>query len=192
MEEPRLRRRLLSTPTLTMVRSDSDSSSENDTGPALPSGVLRSRGGWEDAYNIEMEHQREKLRAAGDEHDNTSRAKASSHAAVDLAQFRNEEVGKGYQAKHVVRQREASSSATGVVDMSGGKFSEKKDRGAGESSSAARKRNRDGDDDDGGGKNKKKDGNKGISTTEDVRLESYLKCKGMRDFMKGIDQIFKQ
>ena len=32
--------------------------------------------------------------------------------AVDLNQFRNTEVGKGYQAKHVVRQRTATVAKT--------------------------------------------------------------------------------
>mmetsp|Transcript_35430 Transcript_35430/g.75640 ORF Transcript_35430/g.75640 Transcript_35430/m.75640 type:complete len:182 (-) Transcript_35430:1943-2488(-) len=178
-------------------QSDDSSSSDDDTGPALPLGVLRSRGGWEDANNIEMEHQREKLRAAAyvDERNDGSRAKAPSHAAVDLAQFRNEEVGKGYQARHVVRQREASSSsATGVVDMSGGKFSRGKERGAkaAESSSVAWKRQCDDDGADSASGRSKKDDRMRPPCTEDMRLESYLKCKGMRDFMKDIDQILKQ
>ena len=42
----------------------------------------------------------------------------STHAAVDLQQFRNDEVGKGYQAKHVVRQKGVPSKASGIVDMS--------------------------------------------------------------------------
>lgn len=166
--------------------SDDDSSSDN--GPDLPAGVLRSRGGWDDTFNLEMEHQRERLRADEDERDNAGRGEkpSSTHAAVDLNQFRNEEVGKGYQAKHVVRQREAtaSASAAGVVDMSGGKFSSsKKERGA--ESAASKKRSLDdkGATDDGGGGEKK---------AGDFRLESYLQCKGMRDFMKDIDKILKQ
>mmetsp|Transcript_21882 Transcript_21882/g.52912 ORF Transcript_21882/g.52912 Transcript_21882/m.52912 type:complete len:160 (-) Transcript_21882:148-627(-) len=154
-----------------------DESSENDTGPDLPSGVLRSRGGWADSNNLEIEHQRERLRAAGaDEHDDAA-TEGKAHAAVDLSQFRNEEVGKGYQAKCVVRQREASSSATGVVDMSGGKFSKKK------RSSASKKRSR--NDEDEGEDNRK-------SCHPDVRLGSYLKCKGMRDFMKELDKVLKE
>jgi len=42
----------------------------------------------------------------------------SAHAAVDLSQFRNEEVGKGYQARHVIRQSGAPSKASGIVDVS--------------------------------------------------------------------------
>ena len=169
------------------MHSDDDDSSGNDSGPAMPSGVLRSRGGWDDVLNIEMEHQREKLRSGADESDQAaSRGKAPSHAAVDLAQFRNEEVGKGYQAKHVIRQKEVSSTTTkktGVVDMTGGKFSGKKERGS--ESSATRKRSRD----DGG---EKGNDDKKRPPTGDAPLESYLKCKGMRDFMMEIDKILKQ
>mmetsp|Transcript_21107 Transcript_21107/g.38176 ORF Transcript_21107/g.38176 Transcript_21107/m.38176 type:complete len:169 (-) Transcript_21107:258-764(-) len=168
------------------MRSDDDDSSGNDSGPAMPSGVLRSRGGWDDVLNIEMEHQRERLRSGADESDQAaSRGKAPSHAAVDLAQFRNEEVGKGYQAKHVIRQKEASSTTkttAGVVDMTGGKFSKKKQ---GAESSATRKRSRD----DGG---EKSNDDKKRQPAGDAPLESYLKCKGMRDFMTEIDKILKQ
>ena len=156
-----------------------DDSSDDETGQKndLPAGVLRSRGGWADANNIEVEHQRERLRAADTEleHDQAARCDVTkNHAAVDLSQFRNEEVGRGYKAKHVVRQREASSSAKGVLDMSGGIFSTK-DVG---SSSATKKRGRD-------------EIGRGDETAVGKKSDAYLKCKGMRDFMKDIDKILK-
>ena len=49
---------------------------------------------------MELEHQRESFL----EH------KEKVSAAVDIGQFQNHEVGKGYQAKHVVRQRHASDN----------------------------------------------------------------------------------
>jgi hypothetical protein len=155
-------------------------SSDDETGQNnLPAGVLRSRGGWADTNNIEIEHQRERLRAADTvlEHDQVAMGKnvTKNHAAVDLSQFRNEEVGRGYKAKHVVRQREASLSATGVLDMSGGKFSDVR------RSSDTIKRGRD-------------EVGMEVSTavgkkSDDVCLDTYLKCKGMRDFVKEIDKI---
>ena len=54
-------------------------SSEDELGPAIPEGVLRRRAGWSDRENLEIEHQRERLR---------SEAEATSSAAVDLSQFR--------------------------------------------------------------------------------------------------------
>ena len=150
-------------------------SSDEDTGPNLPAGVLRSRGGWADANNLEIEHQRERLRAAEDGGVDGER---SAHAAVDLSQFRNEEVGKGYKAKHVVRQREAAISSTELVDKSGGKFSKKE--------AGSKKRRRD----DG---EKGNDGSKSKQAKDTTTpLESYLACKGMRDFMKEVDKILKQ
>ena len=148
----------------------SDSDDSDDRGPDLPAGVLRSRGGWQgDA--LEIEHQRERLRAA-DAADGRSAPRA--HAAVDLAQFRNEEVGRGYQAKHVVRQRESTRAATEVVDMSDGRFAKK--------APASKKRSRDDRDEDGEDRSKTK-------PPADDRLESYLQCKGMRDFVKEMSQI---
>ena len=155
-----------------------DDSSDNDTGPDLPAGVLRSRGGWADANNLEIEHQRERLRAADE--DGKKGEGTNAHAAVDLSQFRNEEVGKGYQAKHVVRQREASTAASGVVDMSGGKFTEQ------QTSAADKKRSRD----DSNSRREDLGGRKKQHT--DSRLKTYLKSKGMRDFMKEVDKILKQ
>ena len=81
-----------------------------ELGPSVTTGVLRSRGGWDDKFNLEIEHTKEKMNA------DIKDKKVS--AAVDLSQFRNEEVGKGYKANHVVRQKEAISHATKVVDMS--------------------------------------------------------------------------
>ena len=141
-------------------------SSDNDVGPNLPAGVLRKRGGWEDTLGFEIQHQREKLREGSDE-------KVS--AAVDLSQFRNEEVGKGYQAKHVVRQKGAENAFTGVVDKSGGIFSKNEREGG----SSSKKRNRDDDGEEEGDRKR----------PPDTPLQSYLKCKGMRDFVKEVDKI---
>jgi hypothetical protein len=78
----------------------------------------------------------------------------SAHAAVDLSQFRNEEVGKGYQAKHVIRQAGTPSKASGIVDMS------KKDES----------------------KPKPKD---------TIEKETYLACRGMRNFIREVDKILE-
>lgn len=50
---------------------------------------------------MELAHQR-----------NNKHKKNSSVVAVDLGQFQNTEVGKGYQAKHVVRQKTATTTKT--------------------------------------------------------------------------------
>ena len=68
-----------------------DSSVERE----IPKGVLRGRGRWQ---GDELEIER----------DRTTSIDPKVSAAVDLNQFRNEEVGKGYQAKHVIRQPAAA------------------------------------------------------------------------------------
>lgn len=125
-----------------------DEDDNSDCGPSLPAGVLRSRGGWAGdsmeigeyyflCHHIAFErerdvpiilnitaiilcptdHQREALSQSGNN--------KAAHAAVDLSQFRNEEVGKGYQSKHVIRQSVAPSKASKVVDMSSKKHGSK-------------------------------------------------------------------
>ena len=137
------------------IMNSGDNSSDDDLGPSVPTGVLRSRGGWDDKFNLEIEHTKEKMNADNDK---------KISAAVDLSQFRNEEVGKGYKAKHVVRQKEAISHATKVVDMS------KQKEGRTADSSKSKKRSRD----------------------EESPVQSYLKCQGMRDFIKETHKILQQ
>ena len=70
--------------------------------------VLGKRKGWE-GDELEYRHQSEKLRAG---------AKVETHVAVDLKQFQNHQVGVGYQAKHVVRQRLGTTKTqVEVLDM---------------------------------------------------------------------------
>jgi hypothetical protein len=73
---------------MTSHRTDSDIEYDDFT---IPKGVIRRKGGWE---GDELEWDRSR----------TSTIDLNASAAVDLKQFRNEEVGKGYQAKHVIRQ----------------------------------------------------------------------------------------
>jgi hypothetical protein len=75
-------------------------------GPSMPRGVIRARGGWK-GEELELEHQ---LETSGERN-------VSTAAAVDLDQFRNTVVGKGYQAKHVIRQATAAPVVT-IKDMS--------------------------------------------------------------------------
>lgn len=139
---------------------------END----LPVGVLRSRGGWEDSNCIEMEHRREQLlQLAGADGASGKGLSSKNHAAVDLSQFRNEEVGKGYKSKHVVRQRDATVSVASVIDMSGGKFS-KPDNSDGNRQDNEDRRRRE---------------------PVDVQHRAYLESKGIRDFLREMEKILK-
>jgi hypothetical protein len=93
-------------------RSDDDNSLEESE---MPRGVLRSKRGWE-GDELELER------------DRTTNVDPKIPVAVNLQQFRNEEVGKGYQAKHVIRQRTAEpSSPLQINDMSKRSNDDKKD-----------------------------------------------------------------
>ena len=105
-------------------------------------------------FDFPTDHQREALQQS------ESGNNKADHAAVDLSQFRNEEVGKGYQAKHVIRQAGAPSKVSGIVDMSKKDISSKKDES----------------------KPKPKD-----TTTK----ETYLACRGMRNFIREVDKILE-
>ena len=87
-----------------------------------------------------------------------SGSSAKSTHAIDLQQFRNDEVGKGYQAKHVVRQKGVPSKASGIVDMS-----QRKEESI--ETQTAR------------------------SNAESITKESYLQCRGMRNFMREVNKI---
>jgi hypothetical protein len=68
-------------------------------------------GAWQ-GEEMELDHQRETERRDRDESTG-----AATVTAVDLNQFRNTEVGKGYQAKHVVRQNTATNNDTAAAQV---------------------------------------------------------------------------
>jgi hypothetical protein len=136
-----------------MAEESDTSSSHSDYG--LPSrGVLSSGKGWQ-GESMELEHARQ------------SENKRGATTAVDLSQFRNVEIGKGYQAKFVVRQRNAEDDdvPAKVKDMT--KKESKKER--------KNKRKR----------SSKEDGDK--SSGKD-RLDKYLQCHGLRMFRKELEK----
>lgn len=150
--------------------SDDDDSSTSDH--AMPSrGVIPSRKnrGWE-GEQMELAHAR------------ASEANKGATTAVDLSQFRNEQVGKGYQAKFVVRQRHADDdeAPTAFKDMTK-KNAEKKKSSRKEKK---RKRSRDDDEED----DKKRPSRE---SEESNRLEKYLKSEGMRNFRKELERFFE-
>jgi hypothetical protein len=81
-----------------------ESSDENENLPSSHPAVVAAlrqgrqqgrnnkRGGWQ-GEEMELQHKQQQDRSNG-----------VQAAAVDLNQFRNDEVGVGYQAKHVIRQ----------------------------------------------------------------------------------------
>lgn len=110
------------------------------------------RGGWQ-GEEMELAHR--------------PSAEIASHAAVDLNQFRNTQIGQGYQAKHVVRQRSAHEKSTlAVKEMVIEKNSSKEKK--------SKKRSAENDTSE---KNNKS------------QLQTYLQCEGLRKFRKELDSI---
>jgi hypothetical protein len=116
-------------------------------------GFSRKRRGW---VGDHMEFEREKP-LEGD----------TAHAAVDLEQFRNRQVGVGYQAKHVVRQRSAPESTVVIRDMTKDKNESKmKKRELCSSSKKAK-----------------------TDIAPKSRLQIYLGCESLRTFRKELSSI---
>lgn len=170
-----------------MMNASSDEGSDAG-GPALPAGVLKSSTAW-GGDNLELEHKRQRIRQGQDV------AAAAEHTAVDINQFRNVEVGSGYQARHVVRQRtgnDGGSSGGGmkVRDMTGG------------ASAADGRSASDRDDTKGNEKRKDKDAKAKASDKSSKRsrkekaekdeqniADQYLKCIGVREFRLELEKI---
>jgi hypothetical protein len=149
-----------------MIASSYSIDSEEDC-QEIPSGILKPSvrgGGWQ-GDELELEHQRERIRSAKDQDGDT-------HAAVNLSQFRNTVVGEGYQAKHVVRQATKKEDQIPVIDMSK------------PSSARAEGRNKRHHDDR---ETRRKEDKKGSST--DDRVRRYLCCRGLREFRMELDKI---
>lgn len=134
----------------------------------VPRGVIRQqRKGW-DGEDLELEHQRE-----------TNQADSSAATAVDLNQFRNTEVGKGYQAKHVVRQRVAQEESVKIQDMSVPREERKEKK---------KKRKRE----EKQASDKKTKGSKGEEdSTGANKLQRYLRCEAMRNLRRELESIVK-
>jgi hypothetical protein len=150
----------------------------SDDDELVVSKVLRKRKGWQ-GEELEMEHHREKFRNSTIE----GYSSTSNPVAMDLKQFQNHRVGEGYQAKHVVRQRTVTDSGIKIMDMSRkATKAEPMSRKATKAEPMSRKATKaepmsrssyDNDDDD------------------DDLLPTYLRCRGIREFRRQLDEILK-
>jgi hypothetical protein len=126
--------------------SDDDS---NRAGIVLrPDGFSRVRRGWEGDH---MELEREQPIERG-----------SSFAAVELEQFRNHQIGVGYQAKHVIRQKSAPNSSIAIHDMTTATTKE--------TESEPKKKQK-------------------LQPEQSSRLQHYLQSDGLRKFRKELSSI---
>lgn len=160
------------------MSDDASSDGSDAAGPALPAGVLKTRTAWA-GDQLEMDHTREHIRRGGADTD--ADHQASHHAAVDISQFQNTEVGSGYQARHVVRQKTgAGSDGMKVRDMTGCVLSDTKD-GGGKRESEKKIKNKS----EPVAAKRKRDDDHGKYKVAD----EYLKCKGVREFRLELEKI---
>jgi hypothetical protein len=133
-------------------------SDEDSAAPPSSAQYHRRRGGWQ-GDDLEL-----------DRKDPTD---VAPHAAVDLSQFRNTEVGKGYQAKHVIRQRSAAAKETimAVRDMTKVDTTVKKSKEA-----KVKKR-----------KSFRNDTSQ--QQQQQQQLQRYFQCQGLRTFRKELAAI---
>jgi hypothetical protein len=168
--------------------------------------------GWA-GEEMEMEHQREELRRRkrrtesqnpqGRQEERGEEEKY--YHAVNLEQFRNNQVGSGYQAKGVIRQRTAHDVNINILDMSKRPENLENPSMSRRLSDDDRGIRKDDDDDTSSDisssrRNKKrkkhhknKRPRKEKKQKSNTRLiEKYLKCKGMRDFRKELEKILSE
>jgi hypothetical protein len=93
---------------------------------------------------------------------------SASHVAVDLGQFRNEQIGVGYKAKHVIRQRSVPDASVVVHTMT-------QDTTSNIQAQLKRKH-----------ENLRTEYTEPKPTT---RLQEYLKCEKLRHFRKELASI---
>lgn len=115
--------------------------------------IVRTKRGWQ-GEELEIQRDRETI------------IDPSLSVAVDLKQFRNEEVGKGYQAKHVIRQPSVSIGVKATGDTTS------------EPASGERARKT----------SKKRRSGSPIAASIDRRTQ-YLNCPAFRQFRKELEKI---
>lgn len=137
--------------------------SDDEAGPALPRGVLRPKSAGWSGEEMEMEH------AAV----TAKKSDMSSYVAIDKSQFFNTEVGSGYQARHVVRQKGAAQGNSAILDMT------KSDKSPANSTLGSRDK-----------KKRKQESNEAISGDREEN-EEFLRCKGLRCFKRELVSIIR-
>ena len=152
--------------------------------------AMPKKRGWA-GEEMEMNHSRSSLSAPGE----TTTTNATT---IDFSQFRNEEVGQGYQAKGVVRQKShAEREEVKIIDMTRNVELDALDQqqhakidnqkgieedttksGAGEIKSKPKRR-------------KKKDDNQNHGKTT-LNIETLLPNDGLRIFRKELEKIISE
>jgi len=168
-----------------MYDSETNSSdAANDDTDKPPIARSTKHRGWA-GEDMEMQHQRECLKRQ-----KHSSSGAAAFTAVDLNQFRNTEVGRGYQAKGVVRQR----SSVHADNVDGGNFSVIKDltQKSGDTRSSVAEGKRDVHKSRQSQSRKRKLEGEQNKCSKLSLTHAYLHSQGIRDFRKELDNILNE
>jgi hypothetical protein len=126
--------------------------------------------GWE-GEEMEIAHQREeRLRGAG------SRSGKEKYQTVNLDQFRNDEVGVGFQARGVQRQKTGMDDRIKIIDMTKNDSPHQSDESRDNEAKRKKTRHR---------KN-------GSQEDGEDSIQKYLQCQALRDFRKEIEKILSE
>lgn len=101
------------------------------------------------------------------EHQNQQQdSSKDNYAAVNIKQFQNTVVGEGYQARGVVRQKTAGEIQSDIRDITATRKADSSMEGA-----------------------RPKETKSTGTATERRELDEYLRCDGIREFRKEIEQL---
>lgn len=154
---------------------------DESAGPSIPRGVWKSRGGWE-GEQLELDHyhrqKQQQQQHASDRHE-------TSVVAVDLSQFRNTVVGKGYQAKHVIRQTTGPSGnneplAWPVKDMTRASTTVDPYNRQDATTTPPKRRT---------GKRSSQHKDTDSAAVKYQKLDKYLRCEAFRRFYKELHEL---
>ena len=106
--------------------------------------------------------------------DSWKHKKSGNSVAVNLEQFRNHEVGEGYQAKFVVRQQHKEASSSVVIKDMTKIQSDTSVRASSSELEKSRSSNR-----------------RRNAVDRDELLMKYLECEGLREFRKEVEKILE-
>ena len=138
----------------------------------------KAKKGWAGG-EMEMSHHREQLRS-------TDHVSKTQYGTVDLGQLQNKEVGHGYQARGVVRQRNGQErSGMKIVDMTKNTHEKEDDINSGISTSSSKEKRR---------KRTSKRKTK-VPTKKDKDedpVQKYLQCKALCDFRRELEKILSE
>mmetsp|Transcript_14487 Transcript_14487/g.21948 ORF Transcript_14487/g.21948 Transcript_14487/m.21948 type:complete len:169 (+) Transcript_14487:59-565(+) len=161
-----------------MDLNSDDEQKESNPLPMHMVGHSRKKKGW-GGQEMEMDHRLRQIRSSKEES-----SSSATITAVDLSQFRNEEVGKGYQHRGVVRQKMGSGAgqAMKIVDMTKKDDDNDGDRQKSSTSTKHKKEKS-------AKKQKRKRDKKEAKETKEEKSSKYLRCEAVRIFRKEIEKI---